>query len=403
MRVFEIRDAFGIDNLKLAARQEAALQPGQARVQVRATSLNYRDLMTVQHGGARGVQVPLIPLSDGAGEVIEVGPEVSRVKPGDRVMGIFMQTWLAGEPTQAHAQSALGGAIDGMLAEQVVLHEDGLVHVPDYLSYEEAATLPCAAVTAWQGLMTQGGMQAGDTILVLGTGGVSIFALQFAAMAGAKTIITSSSDAKLERAKQLGAAECINYKATPDWEQRVLELTDGVGVDHVVEVGGVGTLEKSLQAVRIGGTVSLIGVLTGSRHHGPHGHPAQEHPHAGHLRRLAGHVRGHEPGDVAAHRAAGDRPRLSVRGIARGPVLHGKRRPFRQDRGDAVKGTSDGASLIRPASAPAPPGWRPDGRESRPAEFPRTCGLSPRQSRKSATGRGARWATAAPVPAACGC
>ena len=230
MRVFEIRDEFGIDNLKLAERPEAALQPGQTRVRVKATSLNYRDLMTVKHGGARGARLPLIPLSDGAGEVVEVGPGVSRVQPGDRVMGIFMQTWLAGEPTQAHAQSALGGAIDGMLAEQVVLHEDGLVHVPDYLSYEEAATLPCAAVTAWQGLMTKGGMQAGDTILVLGTGGVSIFALQFAAIAGAKTIITSSSDAKLERAKQLGAAECINYKATPDWQQQVLELTDGGGV-----------------------------------------------------------------------------------------------------------------------------------------------------------------------------
>ena len=264
MRVFEIRDEFGIDNLKLAERQEVALQPGQTRVRVKATSLNYRDLMTVKHGGARGARLPLIPLSDGAGEVVEIGPGVSRVQPGDRVMGIFMQTWLAGEPTQAHTQSALGGAIDGMLAEQVVLHEDGLVHVPDYLSYEEAATLPCAAVTAWQGLMTKGGMQAGDTILVLGTGGVSVFALQFAAIAGAKTIITSSSDAKLERAKQLGAVECINYKATPNWEQRVLELTDGVGVDHVVEVGGVGTLEKSLQAVRIGGTVSLIGVLTGA-------------------------------------------------------------------------------------------------------------------------------------------
>ena len=264
MRVFEIRDTFGIDNLKLAERQEAALGPGLARVRVRATSLNYRDLMTVKHGGARGVRLPLIPLSDGAGEVVEGGPGVSRVMPGDRVMGIFMQTWLAGEPTQAHTQSALGGAIDGMLAEQVVLHEDGLVHVPDYLSYEEAATLPCAAVTAWQGLMTKGGLQAGDTVLVLGTGGVSIFALQFAAMAGARALITSSSDAKLEQARQLGAAACINYRTTPDWEKRVLELTDGVGVDHVVEVGGVGTLEKSLQAVRIGGTVSLIGVLTGS-------------------------------------------------------------------------------------------------------------------------------------------
>ena len=264
MRVFELRNAFGIDNLKLGERPDTALRPGQTRIRVRATSLNYRDLMTVKHGGARAVRVPLIPLSDGAGEVVEVGPGVSRVKPGDRVMGIFMQTWLAGEPTQAHAESALGGAIDGMLAEHVVLHEDGLVHVPDYLPYEEAATLPCAALTAWQGLMTKGGLQAGDTILVLGTGGVSIFALQFAAIAGAKTIITSSSDAKLEQARRLGAAECINYKATPDWEKRVLELTDGVGVDHVVEVGGVGTLEKSLQAARIGGTVSLIGVLTGS-------------------------------------------------------------------------------------------------------------------------------------------
>ena len=264
MKVMELRQAFGIDNLKMAERQDTALQPGQARVRVRAASLNYRDLMTVKHGGARGVQLPLVPLSDGAGEVVETGPGVSRVKPGDRVMGIFMQTWLAGEPTQADAASALGGAIDGMLAEHVVLHEDGLVHVPDYLSDEEAATLPCAAVTAWQGLMTKGGMQAGDTILVLGTGGVSIFALQFAGIAGARAIITSSSDAKLERARELGAAHCINYKTTPDWEKRVLELTDGVGVDQVVEVGGVGTLEKSLQAVRVGGYVSLIGVLTGS-------------------------------------------------------------------------------------------------------------------------------------------
>lgn len=264
MKVMELRDAFGIDNLKLAERADEPLRAGQTRVRVRATSLNYRDLMTVKHGGGRGVKLPLIPLSDGAGEVVEVGPEVSRVKPGDRVMGNFMQTWLAGEPTQAHAASALGGAIDGMLAEHVVLHEDGLVHTPDYLSDAEAATLPCAALTAWQALMTQGGMQAGDTILVLGTGGVSIFALQFAGIAGARAIVTSSSDAKLERATELGASHTINYRTTPNWEQKVLDLTDGIGVDHVVEVGGVGTLEKSLQAVRVGGAVSLIGVLTGS-------------------------------------------------------------------------------------------------------------------------------------------
>jgi NADPH:quinone reductase-like Zn-dependent oxidoreductase len=178
--------------------------------------------------------------------------------------GIFMQTWLAGDVTTAYAQSALGGALDGMLAEQMVLHEDGVVHVPEHLSYEEAATLPCAAVTAWQALVTKGGLKAGDTVLVQGTGGVSIFALQFATMTGARVIVTSSSDEKLERARQLGAAEVINYRTTPDWDQRVLELTGGAGVDQVVEVGGAGTLERSFRAVRVGGTVSLIGLLTGS-------------------------------------------------------------------------------------------------------------------------------------------
>jgi NADPH:quinone reductase-like Zn-dependent oxidoreductase len=204
----------------------------------------------------------LVPLSDGAGEVIAVGEGVTRVKPGDRVMGIFMQNWVAGEPNLDHARAALGGTIDGMLAEAVVLHEDGLVPIPEYLSYEEGATLPCAGVTAWQALVTQGRMKAGDTVLVLGTGGVSIFALQFAVAAGAHVMATSSSDAKLERARQLGAADLINYRTTPEWDKRVLELTDGIGVDHVVEVGGPGTLEKSLNAVRVGGTVSLIGTLT---------------------------------------------------------------------------------------------------------------------------------------------
>ena len=179
-------------------------------------------------------------------------------------------------------------------------------------------------------------MQAGDTILVLGTGGVSIFALQFATIAGARTIITSSSDAKLERAKALGAAHCINYRTTPDWEKSVLELTDGVGVDHVVEVGGVGTLEKSLQAVRVGGTVSLIGVLTGSGTMDPMAILRKSIRLQGIYVGLAGHVRGHEPRHGAARAAARDRPRLPVRRLAAGPGLHGKRRPLRQDRGDAV-------------------------------------------------------------------
>ncbi len=264
MRTMVIQDEFGIDGLKMADREVPEPQAGEALVRVKANSLNYRDLMTVKHGASRGLTLPLVPNSDGAGEVVSVGPEVTRVAPGDRVMGIFMQNWLAGGPTRAHADTALGGAIDGMLSEYVVLHEDGLVHTPDYLTDEEAATLPCAAVTAWQGLATQGGMTVGETVLALGTGGVSIFALQFAVGAGAQVLITSSSDAKLERARALGASEVINYRTTPDWDQRVLELTDGEGVDHVVEVGGAGTLEKSLRAVRVGGSVSLIGVLTGA-------------------------------------------------------------------------------------------------------------------------------------------
>lgn len=263
MRAFEIRDAFGIDALQLTEYDTPKPQHGQVLIRVHATSLNYRDLMTVQHGASRNLPLPLVPLSDGAGEVVAVGDGVTRVAVGDRVMGIFMQNWLDGGAAKAHANSALGGTLNGMLAEYVVLHENGVVPIPAYLSYQEAATLPCAAVTAWQGLITQGNIQAGNTVLALGTGGVSIFALQFALVSGARVIITSSSDAKLARAQQLGATELINYQTTPDWDQRVLELTDGIGVDHVVEVGGAGTLEKSLRAVRTGGTVSLIGVLTG--------------------------------------------------------------------------------------------------------------------------------------------
>src|SRR5207248_3936936 len=175
------------------------------------------------------------------------------------VAGIFMQKWLAGELTDAKARSALAGSIDGVLAEYVVLHEDGVVAVPEHLSNEEAATLPCAAVTAWHGLITEGQVTAGDSVLVQGTGGVSLFALQFARLVGARVVITSSSDDKLRRAREMGAAETINYKATPEWGERVRELTGGRGVDHVVEVGGAGTLGQSLKAVRMGGRISLIG------------------------------------------------------------------------------------------------------------------------------------------------
>jgi len=264
MKAFEIRDSFGLDHLTLGERPEPVPAPGHALVRLRAASLNFRDLLMVRGLYNPKQPLPLVPLSDGAGEVAGVGDGVTRVKVGDRVMPIFAQRWLAGEPTKAKLLSALGGPNDGTLVEAIALHEDGLVPIPSHLSWEEAATLTCAGVTAWSALVTQGGIEAGDTVLVLGTGGVSLFALQFARLHGARVIVTSSSDAKLERAQALGASATINYKTHPDWEKKVRELTGGAGVDHVVEVGGGGTFAKSVRAVRVGGHISLIGVLAGA-------------------------------------------------------------------------------------------------------------------------------------------
>jgi NADPH:quinone reductase-like Zn-dependent oxidoreductase len=210
------------------------------------------------------VKPNVIPLSDGAGEVIEVGPGTTRVKVGDRVAGCFFQRWPGGLPSADTQGSALGGTADGMLAQYVVLEEEGVVKLPAHLSYEEGATLPCAGVTAWNALVEHGKLTAGDSILVQGTGGVSVFALQFARLAGATVIGTSSSDDKLAHAKKLGAAHGINYKTTPDWDKAAVEFTGGRGVDQVVEVGGAGTMAKSLGAIRAGGKVSMIGVLTGA-------------------------------------------------------------------------------------------------------------------------------------------
>lgn len=263
MKVYEIQNSFGLDSLNIAERPDASPSYGQVLIKIRAVSLNYRDLMVVKGLYNPNIPLPLIPFSDGAGEVVAVGEGVTRVKVGDRVAGIFFQNWIAGKLTAAKTNSALGGAIDGMLAEYVVLHEDGLVHVPAHLTDAEAAALPCAAVTAWNALFHSGNLKAGETVLVQGTGGVSIFALQFAKIAGARVIATSSSDEKLEKVKQLGASEIINYKQTPKWGKNARELTDSEGVDLVVEVGGSGTLNESLRAVRIGGQISLIGVLSG--------------------------------------------------------------------------------------------------------------------------------------------
>jgi NADPH:quinone reductase-like Zn-dependent oxidoreductase len=233
-------------------------------IRVRATSLNFRDLMTVTGVYNPKQPLPLIPLSDGVGEVVAVGDGVTRVAVGDRVAGIFAQGWTAGEPALEKVRATtLGGPLDGMLSEYRALSQEGVVKVPDYLTDEEAATLPCAALTAWSALITHGQLKPGDTVLVQGTGGVSIFALQFAKAAGARVIITSGSDEKLERAKALGADEIINYRQAPDWDKAVREMTGGRGVDHVVEVGGVGTLAKSIRSVRFGGHISLIGVLSG--------------------------------------------------------------------------------------------------------------------------------------------
>lgn len=264
MKVQEIQGAFGIDNLKIADRPDAKPGAGQVLMKVHAVSINYRDLMTVQGMYNPKQPLPLIPFSDGAGEIVAVGDGVTRVKVGDRVCNTFFQKWLHGAPTPDRVLKwSMGGPLDGMLAQQVCLSEEGVVKVPAHLTYEEASTLPCAALTAWSCLFRHGNLKPGDTILALGTGGVSIAALQLAKMASAKVIITSSSDEKLERAKKLGADHTVNYKQNAKWSGAVREATGGVGVDHVIEVGGVGTLEQSIRACRMGGTISLVGVLAG--------------------------------------------------------------------------------------------------------------------------------------------
>jgi len=263
MKAWEIVSDDGIGALALNEREMPVPGHGEILVEVGASSINYRDLSTVLAPAARNLPYPTIPNSDCAGTVTRVGPGVSGFAEGERVMGCFFADWISGPITPQAMASALGGAVDGVLAEYVVLKADGAVKVPDHLTLEEAATLPCAAVTAWHALQAGRPVTAGDTVLLLGTGGVSVFAQQFCNLLGAETIVTSSSDAKLQRMRDLGAGQTINYKTIEAWDAAVVDMTGG-GVDRVIEVGGPGTLQKSITAARIGGTVALIGILTGA-------------------------------------------------------------------------------------------------------------------------------------------
>jgi NADPH:quinone reductase-like Zn-dependent oxidoreductase len=267
MRVFEIKDKFGLENLVCVDRPEPQCGPGHVALRMRAASVNYRDVLMVRGQYNPRQELPLIPCSDGVGVVEEVGPGVTRVAVGDRVAATFIQGLIA-RPVPRDGRflkTTLGGPLDGTLADVMVLPDTGVVRVPEHLSDVQAATLPCAALTAWSALFGQGEVRPGDTVVVQGTGGVSIFALQLGAMFGARVIVTSKSDAKLDRARSLGAHAVINYRDKPDWAKEVRTLTGGIGADHVIDVGGSGTLEQSLRAVRAGGAVSVIGILSGGK------------------------------------------------------------------------------------------------------------------------------------------
>jgi len=269
MRAYEISQ-FGIENMALVEREMPVPAANEVVVKFHAASLNFRDVMVVKGQYNPRMKLPAVPFSDAAGEVVEVGESVTKWKAGDRVCSVVISAWLDGEPTAAKSKSAIGaGNFDGVLREYAAFNEESLVAVPEHLSYEEASTLPCAALTAWNALVVSGKIKKGDTVLTLGTGGVSVFAVQFAKRFGAKVIATSGSDEKLKRINQLGADEIINYKTTPDWDKAVLEMTDGIGVDHIIEVGGTGTLPRSVKAVRVDGHIALIGALDTSGEFNP--------------------------------------------------------------------------------------------------------------------------------------
>lgn len=262
MRCYELQGPSGPEGLTVV--EKAVLQPGERQLLVRlkAATLNYRDLLTVKGGYGSRQKFPLVPVSDGAGVIESVGPKVREFSPGDRVIGSFFETWIGGEPSEVKMRAALGGAVDGVLAEYRIFPAQAVVRTPDHLSDIEAAALPCAGLTAWSAVVKLGAVRPGQTVLTQGTGGVSLFALQFAKMCGARVIATSSSNAKIARLKELGADFTLNYKETPDWGKKAREWSHS-GVDLVVEVGGTGTLNESIRATKIGGSIAFIGVLAG--------------------------------------------------------------------------------------------------------------------------------------------
>ena len=261
-----VLESVGLANLRVKDIAEPRPGPRDVLIRMRAASLNFRDLVLVEGGyGSRQKRNDLVMLSDGAGEVVEVGAEVRQFKPGDRVLGCFHQAWEAGRATPSRLERPLAAHLDGVACEYRALPESGVMHVPDTLSWTEAATLPCAALTAWSAVVAETNTRPGDVVVTQGSGGVSLFALQFAVAMGARVIATSSTPDKLARLAQLGAGDVINYREVPEWGRRVVDLNDGVGADLVVEVGGAQTLKQSLLAVRAGGAMTLIGVVSGAR------------------------------------------------------------------------------------------------------------------------------------------
>jgi NADPH:quinone reductase-like Zn-dependent oxidoreductase len=263
MKAFSIRSGAGIGSLQSFERAAAAPGPGQVRVKVRAVSLNFRDLMVADGSYLTDGDAPVIPVSDAVGQIVELGAGASRWRVGDRVATSFFPYWHQGPVTPHNSRDPFGASADGVLAEEIVVDEDSLFAVPEHLDDAQAATLTCAGVTAWNALFVEAKLQPGQSVLLLGTGGVSIWGLQLAKAAGLETIITSSSDEKLERAKALGASATINYRTHPEWQEQVRKLTGGRGVDAVLEVGGKGTLQRSIDAAAMNGTIAIIGGVSG--------------------------------------------------------------------------------------------------------------------------------------------